>query len=240
MDLPQELLTGASIVVVECLLSLDNALLLASVARSRLQDPAEQAQALIYGMWGAYAFRLLLILIGVEMFQNPWFRALCAVYLVRLGLSHLFAQTPKGRREVSGPSRLPLSPFWATVVQLECLDLVFSIDSVSAALALSTSRWVLVVAAFVSVLSVRLAASALSKVLGRYPRLQPASMAIASLVGVHLLLGVGTLSIGSVSWTLDYQLPKAVLFTGLFGILGVALGLDVWQRGKGLPPQASR
>ncbi len=57
----------AYLVFIEGILSLDNALALAAIVHKANLSPREQKIALRWGIFGAYAFRILVILIGVKI-----------------------------------------------------------------------------------------------------------------------------------------------------------------------------
>lgn len=52
-----------SLVLIECLLSVDNAIVLAAQTQ-KLPDKKQQEKSLFYGLWGAYIFRFALIGVG--------------------------------------------------------------------------------------------------------------------------------------------------------------------------------
>ena len=101
---------------------------------------SEQRKALRYGILGAFAFRILATLLAVYLIQLAWVKLLGACYLLYLTYQPLL---PQRRRRASGePSSrrgrwLGLSAFWATVVKVELTDIVFAVDSILVAVAMS-------------------------------------------------------------------------------------------------------
>jgi predicted tellurium resistance membrane protein TerC len=86
------------LVFIEGILSLDNALALAAIVNRELKDPREQKIALRFGIIGAYAFRILVILIGVEILHYSFsyeqitlfpIRLIAGLYLLWLAFSEL-------------------------------------------------------------------------------------------------------------------------------------------------------
>ena len=57
-----------SLVLIECLLSVDNAIVLAAQTQ-KLPTKKEQEKSLFYGLWGAYLFRFLLIGVGTFLIK---------------------------------------------------------------------------------------------------------------------------------------------------------------------------
>ena len=62
----QDWLIILSLVLIECLLSVDNAVVLAAQTRV-LPTLKEQEESLFYGIWGSYIFRFLIIGLGVYL-----------------------------------------------------------------------------------------------------------------------------------------------------------------------------
>ena len=76
-----------SLVLVETLLSVDNALAIASMA-SHL-PPDRQKLALRFGIIGAYLFRGICLFAAGFIVHNPWLKVAGALYLVYLMAAHL-------------------------------------------------------------------------------------------------------------------------------------------------------
>jgi YkoY family integral membrane protein len=120
----------ATLVVLEGLLSADNAMVLAVMVRNL---PKEQRnRALRYGMFGAFAFRLVAVVFAASLLHYWIVKAMGGIYLLYIAISHL------GRHEEStetvGRSRFG-DGFWATVISVELTDIIFSVDSILAAVA---------------------------------------------------------------------------------------------------------
>jgi YkoY family integral membrane protein len=121
-----------TIVLMEALLSVDNVLVIAAMTQ-RLPE-AEQKRALWYGMVGAYALRILALLLASVLLEWTFIRVFGALYLVYLMSVHLTAKSHEGPKE-----RKDL--FWPVVAQILLADLAFAIDNVAAAVALSRQLW---------------------------------------------------------------------------------------------------
>lgn len=67
-----------SLVLIECLLSVDNAIVLAAQTQ-KLPDKVQQEKSLFYGLWGAYVFRFIMIGLGAYLinFGKSKFLARC-------------------------------------------------------------------------------------------------------------------------------------------------------------------
>ena len=133
-----DLITIGLLVVLEGLLSADNALVLAILVLGLPRH--QQRKALRYGILGAFAFRILATLLAVHLLAVAWVKLIGALYLLYLSWQHFFGHSggTEDRRAIQ-PARpwLGLTAFWATVVKVELTDIVFAVDSILVAVAMS-------------------------------------------------------------------------------------------------------
>ena len=184
---PADLLTIALLVALEALLSADNAMVLAVLVLG-LPKP-EQRKALRYGIVGAFAFRTAATLAAAYLIRLGWVKLAGAGYLIYLAYQHFFLSDPETRRT---PPRakpwLGLSPFWATVVKVELTDIVFAIDSILVAVAMSPKIWVILSGGLLGIVAMRLVIGRLLSLIERYPALVDGAFVIIAWVGVKLLI----------------------------------------------------
>ena len=156
MIAPADFLTIALLVGLEALLSADNAMVLAVLV---LGLPKHQRQkALRYGIVGAFVFRAAATLLAVYLIRLRWVKLVGAGYLLYLAGRHFFAGTDAQSRRTP-PKALPwmgLTPLWATVVKVELTDIVFAIDSILVAVAMSPKRWVILSGGILGIVTMRL------------------------------------------------------------------------------------
>ncbi len=128
-DFVSLLSTVAVLVMLEGLLSADNALVLAVMVRNLPKH--QQKRALRYGVVGAFVFRLIAVVFASTLLHFWIVKAAGGVYLLWIAVSHLVFG------EDEGSERKPKfgGGFWATVVNVELTDIMFSIDSILAAIA---------------------------------------------------------------------------------------------------------
>src|SRR4051812_46975551 len=115
---PTDFVTIGLLVLLEGLLSADNALVLAILVLGLPRE--DQKKALRYGILGAFAFRIVAVLLAVHLIQVALVKLIGAMYLLYLSYQHFFSGGgAEPRREIK-PARawLGLSPFWATVVKV--------------------------------------------------------------------------------------------------------------------------
>jgi len=128
-DFVSLLSTVAVLVMLEGLLSADNALVLAVMVR--VLPKHEQKRALRYGVIGAFVFRLIAVVFASTLLHFWIVKALGGVYLLWIAISHLvYGEDDESERKPKFGGG-----FWATVVNVELTDIMFSIDSILAAIA---------------------------------------------------------------------------------------------------------
>src|SRR4051812_2178076 len=133
-DIPLILGTVVSLVFLEGLLSADNALVLAVMVRHL--PKTQQKRALRYGIWGAFLFRLIAILLSSVLLRFWQFKVGGGLYLLYLAGEHFLS---KDEGDESTKSRRFGKGFWGTVISVEIADIAFSIDSILAAMAMAVS-----------------------------------------------------------------------------------------------------
>ncbi len=85
-------------------------------------------------------------------------------------------------------SWLGLSAFWATVVKVELTDIVFAIDSILVAVAMSPKLWVIITGGLLGIVAMRLVIGQLLAIVQTYPALVDGAFIIIAWVGVKLLV----------------------------------------------------
>src|SRR4249920_541046 len=167
---------------------------------------SQQQKALRYGIVGAFLFRGAATLAAAYLIQLGWVKLAGAAYLLYLSFEHFFRSNAETRRT---PPRarpwLGLSPFWATVVKVELTDVVFAIDSILIAVAMSPKLWVILTGGILGIVMMRLVIGKLLSLVERYPVLVDGAFVIIAWVGVKLLIEYGH-SEGYVS----FEVPKFV------------------------------
>jgi YkoY family integral membrane protein len=184
-----DLITIALLVILEGLLSADNALVLAVLVLGLPRR--EQRKALRYGILGAFGFRILATLLAVHLLEVLWVKLVGAGYLLYLSWKHFFG--PMEQEEKRGAIKpatpmLGLSAFWATVVKVELTDIVFAVDSILVAVAMSPKLWVIITGGLLGIIMMRLVIGQLLTLVRRYPALVDGAFIIIAWVGVKLLL----------------------------------------------------
>jgi YkoY family integral membrane protein len=179
-----DLLTVGLLVVLECLLSADNALVMAVIV---LRLPRErQGRALTYGLAGAFGLRIAATLVATVLIRVAWIRLLGGVYLLYLVYQH-FAEREADAAPGQDVHMDADRTFWATVVRLELVNLAFSVDSILVAVAMSPRRWVVLAGGLIGVLAIRLIVAQLLALMRRWPALADGAFVVIAWVGLRLL-----------------------------------------------------
>ena len=184
---PSDFLTIGLLVALEAVLSADNAMVLAMLVLGLPKD--EQKQALRYGILGAFLFRGLATLAAAYLIQLGWVKLAGAGYLLYLAYQHFFRSDAESRRAPpKAKAWLGLTAFWATVVKVELTDIVFAIDSILVAVAMSPKLSVILLGGALGIVAMRLVIGRLLSLIERYPPLVDGAFIIISWVGFKLLI----------------------------------------------------
>tara|TARA_B100001741_G_scaffold83461_1_gene67749 strand:+ start:900 stop:1637 length:738 start_codon:yes stop_codon:yes gene_type:complete len=197
----------------EIVLSADNAIALAAIARKQ-PDPAAQQRALNLGLVFALLFRVVLILAAQWVLNFRPLMGAGAVYLLWLCLSHFFLQSANdddaATEESPGPAEAAAKSLAATAFTIALTDLAFSLDSVAAAVAVSDRIALVITGGVVGVVALRLSSGLFIRLLQRYRRLEAAGYLAVGLVGIQLSVRVFRPDVELPEWAL--LLLVAVLF----------------------------
>lgn len=186
-----------NILLLEVILSVDNASVLAVIVNKKLNNPTDRSKALRYGILGAYVFRGLSLFFVSWIIYNPsvgaWFKILGGAYLCYLFYTHL---TPEADSAEEGNvgflekicKKLRINDFWTTVVLVEFLDIVFSIDNLVACVSLSSNFYIVVGAVFVGIFAMRFVAKYFSRLLEKHPSLEKSAFFVILLLGIKMAL----------------------------------------------------
>lgn len=175
------------LLLLEALLSADNALILAILVRHLPRD--QQKKALFYGLAGAFVLRIGAIFLAAKILDLWWLQLVGALYLIFLPIKHFMSHGSgahaKGK-EGAG--------FWMTVIYADLADLAFAVDSVLVAVAVvdkPEKLWVVFTGAILGIVLLRFAANWCLKLLEKYPVLDHVAYLIVGWAGIKLLLVSG-------------------------------------------------
>ena len=141
------------LVALELLLSADNAIALAAIAREQ-RDPRLERRALNLGIAMAFGLRVGLILMAQYVLAFPPIQLIAGGYLLWICFSHWNSSTEEASEGSVETASKPIR-FSRTVLTLAITDLAFSIDSVAAAVAISDQLLLVLTGALIGVVALR-------------------------------------------------------------------------------------
>ncbi|WP_121969044.1 DUF475 domain-containing protein [Leptolyngbya sp. BC1307] len=172
------------LIMLELVLSADNAIALAAIAQG-LQTEALQKKALDIGLVAAFVLRITLIL-AASWVLNYWqFEVAGAAYLLWLVYQHFM--TGSDDDESRGPR---FNSLWQAIPTIALTDLAFSLDSVTTAIALSKDVLIVMLGGTIGIVALRFMAGLFIRWLDIYVRLEDAGFVTVALVGIRLLVRV--------------------------------------------------
>ena len=173
------------LVLIEGLLSVDNALAIAAMA-SHL-DEKRRSTAMNIGYIGAYGFRVVALLFASWIIHNHWVMLVGALYLVWLMCAHFVGQKDIGEDEGEAVN-VHHRTFAGTITMIALMDLSLSVDNVVAAIALSPKDlWPVYVGVTIGIIALRLVAGVALKMITKYPVLEHTAFILIGYVGLLLL-----------------------------------------------------
>ena len=174
------------IVSLELVLSADNAVALASITKN-LSDINQQKKALNIGIFIALLLRILVILTA-QFFLNFWpVKLIGGIYLVTLSISK-FISLNKETFKDNAVNFQPKISLIRVVFLLAVTDLAFSIDSITAAVAISDQFLLVITGAIIGVVALRFTSGLFIKWLEIYVNLEKAGYIAVALIGVKLII----------------------------------------------------
>ncbi|MDZ8064972.1 MAG: hypothetical protein RMY64_04925 [Nostoc sp. DedQUE08] len=194
------------LVLLEALLSADNAIALAAIARG-LEDEELERKGLNFGLVVAYVLRITLILTATWVQQFWQFELLGAAYLLWLVFQHFTSQEANDDRH-HGPR---FNSLLQAIPVIAFTDLAFSLDSVTTAIAVSQEKWLVLTGATIGIITLRFMAGLFIRWLDEYENLEDAGYVTVALVGLRLLLKVVNDSLVPPEW---------IMIAAIFLILG--------------------
>jgi YkoY family integral membrane protein len=189
-----------TLVILEGLLSADNALVLAVLVKHLPEN--QRKKALFYGIVGAYLFRVIAIGIGVTLINIGWIKIVGGHYLLWLVLQH-FMNKRDGEEEIQTKQ----VGFWSTVLTVELMDIAFSIDSVIAAFGVSNQVWVLFLGGILGILMMRGVAQLFLALIERIPEFETTAFILIGIIGLRMI-----------SAAFGFQMQEVVFFSILISI----------------------
>jgi len=190
-----------NLILIESLLSVDNAAVLATIVMDLPEH--QRKRALKYGILGAYLFRGLALIFASVLISVWWLKPLGGLYLIYISLDWLIKKM-KNKNDEESADESPdkesswlyknsiglLGQFWATVAIVEVMDLAFSIDNVFAAVAFSDNLLLITLGVFIGILAMRFIAQWFVRLMQVFPFLETAAFIVIAILGIKLSLSL--------------------------------------------------
>jgi tellurite resistance protein TerC len=148
----------------------------------------QRIAALRVGLLGAYVGRGAMLFFTSFLIHNSWIKLIGAAYLIHLAFDSLEGMAGGNGDEDGVIKPIKAQTFWATVLTVEVMDLIFSIDNVVAAVSLSKLLWVVMLGVGIGILTMRFAAGIFSYAVEREPILKQAAYILVFNIGIELIL----------------------------------------------------
>lgn len=201
----------AGLILIEGLLSVDNALGIAAMAAHL--PKSQQKPALRWGLVGAYLFRGIALALVSWLMHNEWVKWFGAVYLIYLACEHLQLHPHlKGKAEKGGAvgrvGKVAGKTFLATICSIELMDLSLSLDNVVAAVGMVNGVkeipeelhiWVVCLGVFIGIAALRLVAGWCIGIIEKHPVLGYTAFLLVGFVGLALCTELGLAACG-IEW----------------------------------------
>ncbi len=170
-----------SLFIIEVLLSVDNALVNATLAESLPEE--KRKKAIRIGILLGALFRIIALFLVSIIIQNVWLKVLGGLYLVYLAVAHLGKVVTE-----EGKAITPKPTYKGVIFQIALADIVFSIDNVISAVSFSENIYIVMLGVGIGVVSMLFITPILSRLIHKYKGMPQAAYAIVGFVGLALLI----------------------------------------------------
>ena len=221
---PQFWLAGLEIIVINILLSGDNAVVIALACRNL--PPGQRRWGIIWGAVGAILLRIVLTFFAVSLLKLSWLKIIGGVLLVWIGVKLIAEEGGEGGADIKASDRL-----WSAVRTVIIADVVMSIDNVlGVAAAAKGSLLLLVFGLVVSVPLVIGGAQLIMRLIERFPILIVAGGGLLGYVAGELIVEDS----GIVDWVHAHApwLSWGGPIAGIVLVVGVSRWLKSRHRGS--------
>jgi predicted tellurium resistance membrane protein TerC len=221
----------------EIVLGVDNIIFL-SISASKL-PPAQQGRARTIGLAGAMITRILLLLslallarlttpwitiLGQELSGRDLILLLGGLFLMGKSTLEIHEQLEGGAMQEGAP--VPGARFYAVILQIMVLDIVFSLDSVITAVGMTRNIPVMVAAIVAAVVVMMFFAGGIGRLVNRHPTIRTLALAFLILIGMSL-----------VAESLDFHVPKGYIYFAMaFSTAVEAINLRL-RKQRAAPPK---
>lgn len=195
-----------SIILLEVVLSFDNAAVLATMVKDLPKK--QQEKALRYGILGAYIFRGVALALASRIIEIWWLKPIGGLYLIYMCVSYFMKKPDDDENEQKETKDRLIyrytiglfGVFWSTVIAVEFMDIVFSIDNIFAVVAFSDNLILVCIGVFIGILAMRYVAKYFVVLMEKFPFVETCAFIVIGLLGVKLCLALVVHFVPSAKW----------------------------------------
>ena len=171
------------IIVIDLLLSGDNAVVIALACRNLPQE--QRKKGIMYGVAGAIGLRVVLTFFAVGLLSLPYLKLVGALLLIWIGIKLILPEEEHGEGNVKADTHL-----WGAVKTIIIADFVMSLDNVlGVAGAAHGNAMLLVFGLLVSIPLIAWSSQLVLKLIDRFPFIIYAGGALLGYVAGEMLIG---------------------------------------------------
>lgn len=196
--------TILSIAVLELMLSVDNAIVNASLAEDL--PPHLQKKAIYTGIALGAVFRVLCLLIASIIIENGIIKLIGGLYLLWLAYSHFFRSSKESKELRKHPH------FWKVIAQIGAADLVFSIDNIVGAVGISNHFAYVTFGVLIGIITMIFVTPIMLTLMNKAPTLIKTAYSIIAYVGFTIVLD-SVLGIHPTEWFTFILILSAISLT---------------------------
>ncbi|WP_316738026.1 TerC family protein [Pedobacter aquatilis] len=239
LSTPEAWISLLTLTVLEIVLGIDNIVFISILSGKLPVNQQKKARQLGLGLAMITRVLLLLSLSWIMTLTSPlfnigswigiadgeWFEKLAIsgrdLILIIGGLFLIYKSTHEIHNKLEGEEdeegNVKKHSFWATIIQILILDIVFSLDSVITAVGMAEHIEIMIAAVVIAVIIMMFSAGAISKFVNNHPTVKMLALSFLLLIGVSLL-----------AEGLDQHIPKGyVYFAMAFSVLVEMLNLKM-------------
>ena len=179
---PQFWVDVFKIIVIDLLLSGDNAVVIALACRNL--PAAQRKKGIMYGVGGAIGLRIVLTFFAVTLLSLPYLKLVGALLLLWIGIKLILPEEEHGEGNIKAEANL-----WGAVKTIIIADFVMSLDNVlGVAAAAKGSVFLLVFGLLISIPLIAWSSQLVLKLIDRYPFIIYAGGALLGYVAGEMLV----------------------------------------------------
>jgi YjbE family integral membrane protein len=182
LQTPQFWVDVFKIIMIDLLLSGDNAVVIALACRNLPE--AQRSKGIMYGVGGAIGLRIVLTFFAVSLLALPYLKLVGALLLLWIGIKLLLPEDEHGEGNIKAEANL-----WGAVKTIIIADFVMSLDNVLGVAAVAKDNvWLLVFGLVISIPMIAWSSQLVLKLIDRYPFIIYAGGALLGYVAGEMLV----------------------------------------------------